>query len=108
MPTRPRTATSITGRDLCTVSPGAVAFPAHRQEDAGTRREVPMATVADSTEQRDALVERLFMNAVGAFDLFSVYLGGRLGLYRALADNGPLSRARGGSGCARAVRTRVA
>lgn len=31
-----------------------------------------MATVADPTERRDALVERLFMNAVGAFDLFSV------------------------------------
>jgi 2-polyprenyl-3-methyl-5-hydroxy-6-metoxy-1,4-benzoquinol methylase len=50
-----------------------------------------MAAVADSTERRDALVERLLMNAVGAFDLFSVYLGGRLGLYRALADRGPLT-----------------
>jgi 2-polyprenyl-3-methyl-5-hydroxy-6-metoxy-1,4-benzoquinol methylase len=50
-----------------------------------------MATVADSTERRDALVGRLFMNAVGAFDLFSVFLGGRLGLYRALADKGPLT-----------------
>jgi hypothetical protein len=29
-----------------------------------------MAGVADSTERRDALVERLFMNAIGAFDLF--------------------------------------
>jgi 2-polyprenyl-3-methyl-5-hydroxy-6-metoxy-1,4-benzoquinol methylase len=48
-------------------------------------------TAADTTEQRDALVERLFLNAVGAFDLFSVYLGERLGLYRALADGGPLT-----------------
>jgi hypothetical protein len=34
-----------------------------------------VASVADSTERRDALVERLFMNAIGAFDLFSVYIG---------------------------------
>ena len=50
-----------------------------------------MATVADATERRDALVGRLFMDAVGAFDLFSVYIGERLGLYRALADQGPLT-----------------
>jgi 2-polyprenyl-3-methyl-5-hydroxy-6-metoxy-1,4-benzoquinol methylase len=50
-----------------------------------------MATVAGATERRDALVERLFMNTVGAFDLFSVYLGDTLGLYRVLADRGPLS-----------------
>jgi 2-polyprenyl-3-methyl-5-hydroxy-6-metoxy-1,4-benzoquinol methylase len=49
--------------------------------------------VADSGERRDALVERLFANAIGAFDLFSVYLGDRLGLYRALADGGPMTAA---------------
>jgi len=49
-----------------------------------------MATTAGTT-RRDALVERIFMDAVGAFDLFSVYLGDTLGLYRALADNGPLT-----------------
>ena len=52
-----------------------------------------MAGVADSTERRDALVERLFMNAIGAFDLFSVYVGDRLGLYRIIADEGPLTSA---------------
>jgi len=50
-----------------------------------------VASVADSTERRDALVERLFMNAIGAFDLFSVYVGERLGLYRIMADRGPLT-----------------
>jgi 2-polyprenyl-3-methyl-5-hydroxy-6-metoxy-1,4-benzoquinol methylase len=50
-----------------------------------------MATTTQSTERRDALVERLFMNAIGAFDLFSVHVGDRLGLYRALADEGPLT-----------------
>ena len=52
-----------------------------------------MATVAGATERRDALIERLFLNSVGAFDLFSVYLGDRLGLYRVLADRGPLTPA---------------
>ena len=50
-----------------------------------------MARVTESNQRRDALVERLFMNAVGAFDLFSVYLGDRLGFYRILADQGPLT-----------------
>jgi 2-polyprenyl-3-methyl-5-hydroxy-6-metoxy-1,4-benzoquinol methylase len=52
-----------------------------------------MTSVAESTERRDALVERLFMNAIGAFDLFSVYVGERLGLYQALAAEGPLTSA---------------
>src|SRR5918911_4120337 len=52
-----------------------------------------MAATAQQTMRRDALVERLFMDAVGAFDLFSVYLGDRFGLYRALADRGPLTPA---------------
>ena len=50
-----------------------------------------MASAADATERRDALVERLSLDAIGAFDLFSVHIGERLGLYRALADNGPLT-----------------
>jgi ubiquinone/menaquinone biosynthesis C-methylase UbiE len=50
-------------------------------------------TTPDATERRDALTERLFLGAVGAFDLFSVYLGDRLGLYRALADGGALTPA---------------
>ena len=52
-----------------------------------------MAATAEPTERRDALVERLFMNAIGAFDLFSVHVGDRLGLYRTLADEGPLTSA---------------
>jgi 2-polyprenyl-3-methyl-5-hydroxy-6-metoxy-1,4-benzoquinol methylase len=49
--------------------------------------------VADPGERRDALVERLFTDAIGAFDLFSVYLGERLGLYRTMADRGPMTSA---------------
>jgi 2-polyprenyl-3-methyl-5-hydroxy-6-metoxy-1,4-benzoquinol methylase len=50
-----------------------------------------MASAADATERRDALVERLSLDAIGAFDLFSVHIGERLGLYRALADKGALT-----------------
>src|SRR5256885_5964361 len=50
-----------------------------------------MTARAGTAERRDALVERLFMDAVGAFDLLSVYLGDILGLYRALADKGALT-----------------
>jgi len=52
-----------------------------------------MASAPAAVERRDALAERLFLNAVGAFDLFAVYLGDRLGLYRALADNGAMTSA---------------
>jgi SAM-dependent methyltransferase len=47
-----------------------------------------MATPATTEERRDALVERLFEATLGAFDLLTVYVGDRLGLYRALADQG--------------------
>jgi SAM-dependent methyltransferase len=51
-----------------------------------------MSTVVEQ-QARDALVERLFGAALGAFDLMGVYLGDRLGLYRALAGAGPLRAA---------------
>jgi 2-polyprenyl-3-methyl-5-hydroxy-6-metoxy-1,4-benzoquinol methylase len=41
----------------------------------------------DATE----LVDRLFRNSVGALELYTVYVGERLGLYRALADAGPVT-----------------
>jgi 2-polyprenyl-3-methyl-5-hydroxy-6-metoxy-1,4-benzoquinol methylase len=46
-------------------------------------------SAASATAGRDALVERLFRAAVATFDLYGVYLGDRLGLYRALAELGP-------------------
>jgi len=59
--------------------------------------EVGVMTVKTSTlelsesesKQRDDLTGRLFGAFIGMLDLASVYLGDRLGLYRALADNGP-------------------
>jgi SAM-dependent methyltransferase len=41
--------------------------------------------VPEIETRRDALVERLFNATLGAFDLYAVYLGDRLGLYRVLA-----------------------
>ena len=52
-----------------------------------------MATTHTEDARRDALVERLFGATIGAFDLGGVYIGDRLGLYRALAEHGPLSAA---------------
>ena len=43
----------------------------------------------DAVEARDRLVERLFGATIAAFDLYHVWLGERLGLYRALAEGGP-------------------
>jgi len=42
--------------------------------------------VDDPTEK---LADRLFQDALGALELFTVYLGERLGLYRALHEGGP-------------------
>jgi 2-polyprenyl-3-methyl-5-hydroxy-6-metoxy-1,4-benzoquinol methylase len=45
---------------------------------------------ASATEKTpDALAGRLFEASLGMFDVISVYLGDRLGLYRALRDGGP-------------------
>ena len=46
---------------------------------------------AQHAERRDALVGRLFEATLGTFDLFTVYLGDRLGLYRALAASGSMT-----------------
>jgi 2-polyprenyl-3-methyl-5-hydroxy-6-metoxy-1,4-benzoquinol methylase len=44
---------------------------------------------AAADARRDELAGRLMGAALGTLDLQAVYLGDRLGLYRALADNGP-------------------
>lgn len=42
-------------------------------------------------EQRDAFIERLFRSTAGVFDMFSLYIGDKLGYYRWLAHDGPLT-----------------
>jgi 2-polyprenyl-3-methyl-5-hydroxy-6-metoxy-1,4-benzoquinol methylase len=44
-----------------------------------------------ASDRTDALAERLFGAALGTLELFSVYLGAGLGLYRALCEHGPLN-----------------
>ena len=43
--------------------------------------------------QRDAFIERFLGYIAGTFSLFSIYIGERLGFYRALADGGALTSA---------------
>jgi 2-polyprenyl-3-methyl-5-hydroxy-6-metoxy-1,4-benzoquinol methylase len=45
-----------------------------------------MTISANTTEQTEALVERLFRAVIDTLELASVHIGGRLGFYRALAD----------------------
>jgi 2-polyprenyl-3-methyl-5-hydroxy-6-metoxy-1,4-benzoquinol methylase len=49
-----------------------------------------MATPEAGIEARDALVERLFEAVLGMTDVYTVYMGDRLGLYKALADGNEL------------------
>jgi SAM-dependent methyltransferase len=59
--------------------------------------EKTMSTVESITpveaepQQLEDLVGRIFMEGVGAFHLGNVYLGLKLGLFRVLADRGPLT-----------------
>ena len=66
------------GRGRCTVA------------DRSTGRHAVSSQVGDPAE---ALAERLFGATLGALELFSVYLGAELGLYRTLARQGPLGPA---------------
>lgn len=45
----------------------------------------------DDAATRDAFVERVFQANLAVFDVFSMYVGDRLGLYRALAERGPMT-----------------
>ena len=45
----------------------------------------------EDEEQRGALVERVFHGGIAVLEMLSIYVGDRLGLYRALAQNGPLT-----------------
>jgi 2-polyprenyl-3-methyl-5-hydroxy-6-metoxy-1,4-benzoquinol methylase len=47
--------------------------------------------MSTTTSRSDALVERLFAATIDALELSTVYLGSELGLYRALAERGPLT-----------------
>src|SRR5512145_2893438 len=46
--------------------------------------------ISNHSDRAEALAERLFDATVGALELFSVYLGAELGLYRALDEHDDL------------------
>ena len=50
--------------------------------------------MTEHTLTADALAERFFGSALGAVELMSVYVGDRLGWYRALVDDGPATAPR--------------
>jgi len=50
-------------------------------------------TIAHTDATSDALIERIVASTIGLFDLAGIYLGQRLGLYRALRDDGPATSA---------------
>jgi 2-polyprenyl-3-methyl-5-hydroxy-6-metoxy-1,4-benzoquinol methylase len=50
-------------------------------------------TIPDPTRAENALAERLFDATIHTLELFGIYLGRRLGLYRTLAEHGPLTAA---------------
>lgn len=47
--------------------------------------ETKMILNEEQTVQRDVFVERLLQSTAGVFDIFTVYIGGKLGLYQQLA-----------------------
>ncbi len=50
-----------------------------------------MISIEDTNAARDALAERLLDACVGGLDLLHIYVGEQLGLYQALASDGPLT-----------------
>jgi SAM-dependent methyltransferase len=49
------------------------------------------ALTKQDEEQRGALVERMFHGGIAVLEMLSIYVGDRLGLYRALAEHGPMT-----------------
>ena len=65
-------------------APAASSRP-HR----GARAAPPRGIVEAMTDPTETLADRLFRDAAGALELYTIYLGERLGLYRALHEGGP-------------------
>jgi SAM-dependent methyltransferase len=57
---------------------------------AETRRRIVMTEIVEAPPEGEtaALVERVFAATIATLEVASIHLGGRLGLYRALADDG--------------------
>jgi 2-polyprenyl-3-methyl-5-hydroxy-6-metoxy-1,4-benzoquinol methylase len=46
-----------------------------------------MTTTTDTDHAREALIQRLMQSTAGIFDIYTIYLGHRLGLYEALSES---------------------
>jgi SAM-dependent methyltransferase len=57
--------------------------------EGSKRRRTPVSEAQTAEQRRDEFAEGLFENIIGAMEVATVYLGDRLGLYKALADGGP-------------------
>jgi hypothetical protein len=57
-------------------------------EEADARKGSDERATLEEAPATDALVERLFAAAIDTLEIACVHVGGRLGLYRALADGG--------------------
>ena len=53
-----------------------------------SEQEMEGRSVHSPEQRRDALVERIFGSSIGFMEILSIYMGDRLGLYRALAEGG--------------------
>src|SRR5829696_7781843 len=62
-----------------------VRVRSRRTRSVSPQEEARMAATETSTAP-DALVERLFEGVLGMTEVYTVYMGDRLGLYEALAD----------------------
>src|ERR1044072_1150198 len=45
-----------------------------------------LTTTEEAAQQRDTFIERLMKSAAGVFDIFTIYIGHRLGFYEAMAN----------------------
>src|SRR4051812_4636443 len=57
-----------------------------------TSQQLPQSATTDDAADPapvDALADRILNSGVAAFEMFSIYLGDRLGWYRSLAADGP-------------------
>ena len=51
---------------------------------------LPVLT-SEETDVRDAFVDRMLLSTAGVFDMFTIFIGSRLGLYQALSESGLLT-----------------
>jgi hypothetical protein len=61
-------------------------FTLRTSERGGRRNGMQDQTTEMAEQRRDALTERIFNSSIGMLEILSIYIGDRLGLYRALAD----------------------